>query len=100
MDLFIVRVPDRSKYYCKVPAWWAQYEATVLLFVPTPLILSYYSSLSLQDSGNDRTRVWTIPRGEAGPSYFTLNTQSDTLSGDVLFRLSDNILDALKYFGL
>lgn len=39
-------------------------------------------------------------RDSVCPSYHTLNPQFDDLSGSILFRLRDKILDSLKYFGL
>lgn len=60
VEMFSVRVPDRPNYYCKVTAWWAQYEDSDLLFDPTPLILPYYSSLEARASADDKSRLWTI----------------------------------------
>lgn len=51
---------DSWKYCSKVLWWRAQYEDTILWFVPTPMILSYYSGLALRDCADDMTRFWTI----------------------------------------
>lgn len=87
--------------------WCAHYEAHILLFVRTTLILSYCSSLALRGSANDKTPVWAIAlteyvfmaftmfltnaRDGACPWYYTLNKQCDNLSAGVLFRLSIKI---------
>lgn len=55
-----MRISDRARYYSQVPAWWAQYEVTVLLFVPTTLILAYYSRMVTLGSTDDQTRMWNI----------------------------------------
>lgn len=52
IEIFNMRVSDRAQYYSRVPSWWAQYEVHILLFVPTPLILAYYSRLVLQGSAD------------------------------------------------
>lgn len=109
-------VSERSKHYCQVPSLWTQYEELVLLFVSTSLLLGTCSRLALRGSADDHTRVGTIamneyvsmsssmfvtnPRDRTSHSYYALNTRVDNLSGSILPHLLDNILDALKYFGL
>lgn len=77
--------------------WWWQFEAPVLLFVLTSLILSYYSGLALQCSAENRTGICIIAiteyvfmadamlvingRDRACPRYYTLNTQLSRLGG-------------------
>lgn len=86
-----------------------------MLLVPTPLILSYYSDLTMHGCADDRNRVGTkaLPgsvfmasamfainiRDRFCPQYYKLNTRFDILSGCVLFQLSDKSSDTLKYFG-
>lgn len=60
IKLFSVMVLDRPEYNCRVSNWWAQYKPLVLFFVPTPLILSYYSGLAVQGSADEKRRVRTV----------------------------------------
>lgn len=57
VELFSVRVSDRSKYYCRGAVWWRKYEDPVSLFVSTPLILIYYNGLELRGSVDDKTSM-------------------------------------------
>lgn len=88
----------------------------IILFVPTPLILAYYSRLVTRSSADDQTSVSTIALTEyafmcgtlfvnnardwACPSYYTSNSRFHNRSGIFLLRLPDRTLDASKYFGL
>lgn len=72
--------------------------------------------LVIPDSSNDQTHVWTISftefvfkallmfvinaRNWCCPNYYPSNSSLDVLSGGLLFRLNDKILDTLKYFTL
>lgn len=111
-----MRELDRAKYCSRVPLGCNQYELPILLFVPTPLILTYYSRLGLRRSTDDQTRMWIVYLTEyvfmsramfvvnaedrACPSYYTWNQRFDNLSDGILFRLLEKILDALRYLGL
>lgn len=115
MELFSVQVWDRSNYYCRIPACWAQSEAVVLLFVPTSSILSHYSGRAMRGSTDNDNDVGTISPTKyvfvAGamfvinatdgtfPRYYTLSNRFGALSGGVMFRLSGKSLGACKYFG-
>lgn len=116
VEMLSVPLSSRPKYYCEVASWSAQYEAPVLLFVPTPFISSYYGGMSVQASEDDKSRVRTVALGRyvfmAGtvlvasakdgppPRYYTVKPRFDPLRVSVLFLLSNMILDALKYFRL
>lgn len=96
VELFRMPISDRDKYSCQVLAPWLQQEASILLFVPMPLILAYYSGFAIRGSTDDQTRVWTIAlteyvfmagymflinaRDGAYLSYYTYNSWFDNLS--------------------
>lgn len=52
-----MRVPDHLGNCFKVSVILATYETTVLLLVPTTMILPYYSGLAVQSSADDIRRV-------------------------------------------
>lgn len=55
-----MRVSDYAKYYCRVPAWWTQYEVLILLFLSTQLISTFYSGMVVIDSVDDKKHVLII----------------------------------------
>lgn len=71
------------------------------MFVPAPLILSYYTGLAVRCSADDKSRVWTVAMMEhvymvdamlvvnfkdrSTLRNYTLNPRFDHLSGVVLF---------------
>lgn len=55
-----MRVFDRAKYYCQLSSWWAQYDVSILLFVPVAIILAYYYGLVLRGSADEQTCVQTF----------------------------------------
>lgn len=65
--LFSMPVSDDAKYDCLGSARWAQYEEKVHLLVRTPLILSYYTGLSVPFLPDDLVCVWAIGETGAGP---------------------------------
>lgn len=82
--------------------------------MPIPLILYYYSGLALRVSTDDTTCVWGIEltehvfmacalflinaRYDACLRYYMLNILFDSLTAGVLCRLSDKVLDSLRYY--
>lgn len=86
-----------------------------LLFVPTALILSYYSGLALRVSVDDQNHNWTLAlteyvfmaegevcnvRDGACSSYYTYNRRLDNIGGSLLFRFPRKVLYTLKFFCL
>lgn len=87
-----------------------------LFFLPMPLILAHHSELVIQCSVDEQTLVWTFAltksvsmsgdmhvinaRDWELPGYYTYKPRFDSLHDGPLLCTSDNISDALNYFGL
>lgn len=59
VEIVSMPVPDRLRDYCPVSVRLAQYDASVLFSVPTPLVLSYNSRLAMRESADYKSRVCT-----------------------------------------
>lgn len=116
IELFSLRILDRPVSYCTFPTWRGQCDAPVLLIVPQPSVLSFYTGLVLKGSADYKTLLWTIDLTEyvfltvvifvinvkdcAYGSYDTHNPRFDRVGGSLLFCLPVKDLDVLKYFVL
>lgn len=83
-----------------------------LLFVPTPLVILYYSGLDLRGSADDHTPLWTVVLAEyvykvgamfvinardgACPSYNIYDSRFYHVGDSLLFQLPPKILDTLE----
>lgn len=92
------------------------YNVAALLFVPTPLLLSYYSGMSLRRFADDQTCIWTVELTEykfmagmvfvisasdgACHSYYSYNLWLDHVRGSLLLRLTRKILKNVKLLAL
>lgn len=116
VEFFNLGISERSVCYCRVRTWFGQYDVPALLFVPTPLVLLYYTRLVLKGSADDKTRLWTVAlteyvflggvifviniRHRDYASYYAHNPRFDHAGGSLLFGLLLKFIDALEYLGL
>lgn len=55
---------NRGGLYPVLPSWWDEYECSYLLFVQTPLFVSYYCGRVLRGGSNGTRRVITLAISE------------------------------------
>lgn len=115
IESFLVMPAYHSDLYPPKSSWWAEYECPYLLFIPTPVLFTYYGEM-FRHGGDDDIQLGITPTiskfvhltavqfshhaaDGAAPDYCVLSLRSDHVEGGILFWMLSPSVNILSHFG-